>query len=54
MRARPSTVELRGPMELVLYEGERAAFTCRASDGRPAPQQMEWTINRDTIPELVN
>lgn len=39
-------------MELVLYEGETAAFTCRAT-GRPTPVEMSWSINRNPIPGLA-
>ena len=40
---RPATVELRGALEIVLYEGERAEFLCQAA-GIPAPQSVEFTI----------
>ena len=40
---RPATVELRGALEIVLYEGERAEFLCQAA-GNPAPHAIEFTI----------
>ncbi len=46
-------MELRGPMELILYEGEPATLTCRAS-GRPAPTSLSWTVNRQPIDLTVD
>ena len=40
---RPATVELKGALEIVLYEGERAEFHCQAA-GSPAPGAIEFTI----------
>jgi hypothetical protein len=42
---RPAHVELKGPLDMVLYEGERAEFICQAS-GAPVPTVLEFSIGR--------
>lgn len=45
---RPAAVELRGPLELVVYEGETVEFNCKAK-GDPMPESMKWTVAGDDI-----
>ena len=47
----PATVELRGALEIVLYEGEDAEFYCQAT-GVPGPQSLEFAIGRAPIEDL--
>ncbi len=51
MLAHAPRVELRGPSELVVFEGKRAAFTCHAA-GKPLPHTLLWTIGRRPIDDL--
>ena len=48
----PALVELRGPLELVVFEGEKVEFNCKAS-AVPLPERMEWTIDRREIEGLA-
>ena len=44
----PPVSELKGPMELVVYDGEEAEFHCRAT-GSPAPSGIGWSVGREPL-----
>ena len=52
-RVSPSAVGILAPTDLVLHEGRGTLLTCRASGGAPVPTKMAWTLDGDSIPELV-